>query len=252
VNSDKEKFFVDGRMSVTITQSDSLRHMLSLLHGMLKQNKLKDTFFWDAKYEGTLDLRPNVYDYDDVFLDFLFENNIPDKINDIIGHDLSLYHIQIRRTNSESSYMPWHRDSYFISGKQVGKIPPTYKLIYYPMFGKDKKCQLQLLKGSHHNWFPHQKSNEFLSPGFSHYDKQLFNVLGVEEIFSGNDEAIFFDSSMLHNVIGDDAEGSIRLMFSFIEYNQFTTQDLNKPLHADLRKMYSTRLAKMRRARSSN
>tara|TARA_Y100000034_G_scaffold97443_1_gene118976 strand:- start:82 stop:768 length:687 start_codon:yes stop_codon:yes gene_type:complete len=212
------------------------------LHGV----DLKKGYSWEEKYKGTLDLRPSVFGYDTCFVDFLFENNFHDDIRDLIGHDLVLSHVQIRKSNSKESYMPWHRDNYFISGREVGSIPPSHKIIYYPSFDGLEEPRLEVLAGSHLNWFPNQKENEFLMPGFSIYDRELFRVLMMQSIDCQQGKALFFNTSLMHNVVGDKNGGSIRLIFSFVEHYQFTEAMMNKEIHTDLRKIYLDKLAAFR------
>ena len=238
----QKRFFRDGYVDLNTRSQGSEDKVAGFLKAFLQDGDLKEGFSWEEKYKGTLDLRPSVFEYDTCFVDFLFENNFHDDIHDLIGHDLILSHVQIRKSDSKDSYMPWHRDNYFISERLVGNVPPSHKIIYYPSFDKLRKPRLEVLAGSHLNWFPNQKENEFLTPGFSIYDRELFRILKMQSIDCQHGKALFFNTALLHNVVGDNDGGTIRLVFSFIEDYQFTEEMMKKDIHKDLRTLYKQKL----------
>tara|TARA_B100001123_G_scaffold437566_2_gene570063 strand:- start:10166 stop:10930 length:765 start_codon:yes stop_codon:yes gene_type:complete len=246
IHSSRSSFFVKGYSLLDIKECTSTTAVNENLKNFFLNDSLKNGFTWEEKYRGTKDLRPNVFGYDDCFVEFLFENNFHNAIHSLVGHDLVLSHIQIRKSSSTSSYMPWHRDAYYSSGKSVGMVPPAHKIIYYPEVSEKLYPMLEILEGSQLMWFLNQESSSFLSPGFSGYDKEIFRVLKKRVISADNNKALLFNTSMLHNVIGDSGPGSIRLIFSFIEDNQFTEEMLSDPTHAKVRKAYSDRLTSIR------
>ena len=240
-------FFKNGHVDLDISSSTSEKKVTEILSKFLHDDQLKEGFFWEEKYKGTKDLRPSTFEYDSCFIDFLFENNFHNDIRDLIGHDLTLSHVQIRKSSSKDSYMPWHRDNYYISGREVGVMPPSHKIIYYPSFGGPKNPRLEVLQGSHLNWFPNQLERDFLAPGFSVYDRELFRILKMGSIYSHDSKVLFFNTSLLHNVVGDTDDGSIRLVYSFMEDYQFTEAMKKKYIHTRLRELYLEKLAENRK-----
>lgn len=224
--SEKQRLYLDGYLSLGLTKTDEV---LSLLES-LEMGDIKEGFSLLKKYDGTDDLRPSAHEYNKAFLTFLFENDLSKKINLLTGKNMVLHHIQVRRFFKGSSYMPWHRDSYLIDDRSVGNIPPAYKMIFYPKFNNMSTERLSVLRGSHNMFPPPIHSSDFISPGFSKFDKQLFNILKTDEIHSDNSKILLFDTSLLHNVISNnDDRPNTRLIYSFLERDQITDGMLSPP-----------------------
>jgi len=189
--------------------------------------RLKEGFSLQKKYANTTDLRPNVVDYSSTFLDVLKANNIKSFIKSRTFKDPTLYHIQARVVNSTISYMDWHRDTYYDSDKSIGMTPPVYKLIYYPNFEEDITPRLNVAVGSHRIML-----NERID------DLKLVSILPKATIYASNNQALFFDTSLLHAVIPEEPNSkSIRLIYSFIAKEQLN--DINDAeLHHRTSKMY--------------
>lgn len=189
--------------------------------------KLKESFFLQQKYSNTLDLRPSAIDYSKEFLNVLKINQINSFIKSRTLKDLTLYHVQVRVANSTTSYMDWHRDTYYDNGNRVGMAPPGYKIIYYPNFEEDITPRLNVAVGSHRTMLNERTD-----------DLKLVSILPKATIYASNNQALFFDVSLLHAVIPEKPNSrSIRLIYSFISKEQLN--DINDAeLHHRTSKMY--------------
>ena len=130
--------------------------------------------------------------------------------------------------------MDWHRDSYFVDGKQVGNNPSVHKLIFYPLMHGEKSPRIQLLEGSNACQLTFQESKMMIAPGFSQFDGQLMNFLPTARYESSKDSFLLFDTASLHGVVPDDDErGSIRVIYSFVTRGQFFDKYAKKQLHME-------------------
>ena len=66
-----EQFYRDG-----IRQIDFKSREIDKVLSQIKERKIKEGFSLDSKYRNTWDLRPDVINYDPVFLNALKENDI--------------------------------------------------------------------------------------------------------------------------------------------------------------------------------
>jgi hypothetical protein len=215
-----ESFYRNGYENLEFDSSG-----LDLILEDIMNGSLRSGFSLQQKYLKTLDLRPSVIEYDDVFLEVLRKNGIKQKLKSRTLRDLTLYHIQIRVTNSESSYMDWHRDTYFDGSSKSGMIPPGIKLIYYPQCGAPSP-RLHVAEGSHRTMIDNKRE-----------DLNLLNFLPIKEISSDNNSAILFDTSILHSVVPDKRDvPSIRLIYSFI--SKFQLEDVSDQLHLKTSRRY--------------
>ena len=224
-------------MKGTFNDTQCLSSLKNALNDIVNEN-LKDGFSLIEKYTNTKDLRPEAYQYDKSFIDILFENKIPDLIFSLTGKELTLNHVQVRVSTSESSYMPWHRDSYIRDEDVIGCVPPAHKLIFYPVINKPEP-KLTLVKGSHLCTFQNQKSDQFVLPGCSVYDAEIMKISEGYDYVSSSNEFLFFNTGMIHNAIPDQpGSSSIRIIYSFIERFQFENLYASKPGHLLLNNEY--------------
>ena len=159
--------------------------------------------------------------------------------------NLCLAHIQLRRVFPGPSYMSWHRDTHFKDGDVVSSSPPGYKLIFFPDIHKTESPCMSLLKGTHICHMVNQRSSDFIGPGFSSFDMQILNSGMFEKLTmnSSNSEFAFFDTSIMHSAIGSsDEKGSLRLIYLFIDSDQFEKTFSKKREHRELNKIFQTRL----------
>lgn len=207
-----QEFFLNGFIVGQFKKSKTLNKLNQILYD-IKNEKIESGYRLESKYKGTLDLRPNIFSYSDVFTDILFENKIPELINNISTRDNICFHIQLRKTlPSKTSYMRIHRDSYLKSNRVIGNIPPPIKLIYYPSFDDIQVNQLQVKVGSHIKFYK------------NYYLDNLINSFGKSfNIKSSNNQFLIFNTMIYHKIFPEKLiNGSMRLIYSF------GTQDYNK------------------------
>ena len=176
-----------------------------------------------------MDLSPNTYSYDSVFLDFLMEQQIPAKLERLTGFPLVLGDVSLRKSFDESSYMDWHRDTYWYSGRSpVGRTPPLFKMIIYPRLTHKTTRQLKVIQGSHHRFF----QNRIL-------DRIQTMLCKASHIESSDESGIFFNSAILHGASSENIpEGSFRLMFNFCLRSQLSQFEKNRSLHETYSRLF--------------
>ena len=235
-----QQYYLKGFTSGVFLKSDIFDRMLSVVN-LLKSNKIKEGYRWEEKYSNTQDFRPSVHEYDSCFIDILFENNIPETLSKLTGRNLTLAHIQLRKSNKGPSYMPWHRDLYLRDDDVIGNVPPAHKIIFY--ISEKDEPKLSIVPGSHLCLFQDQKSNQFIMPGFSGYDAEIMKITGAANWKSSERGYILFNTSLLHNVIPDTSDsGSLRVIYSFVEDFQFKSNFENNPVHDKLNRDYKEML----------
>ena len=235
IDSNRSSYKKSGYTTGTFKNTEAFKKVFKMLESFHSSEDLPPGWFWESKYPNTLDLRPNVYNIDRSFLEIISENNILEKLRYLTGiSDLVLSHVQIRKSSKGPSYMDWHRDSYFIDGKQVGNNPSVHKLIFYPLLYGEESPKLQILAGSNSCQLNFQDSKMMIGPGFSQFDGQLMNFLPVDKYKSSSDKFLLFDTAALHGAIPDsDERGSIRILYSFVTREQFFEKYSSKELHTE-------------------
>jgi hypothetical protein len=222
-----EKYFFDGYNLDSFKSGELHRRLVNTTSNIFK-GQIREGFYLKEKYPYSKDLRPSVYEYDESFVDILFENNIPTKFREILGYDLYLAHIQYRVVHSRNSYMQWHRDTHFYDGKLGGNAPPVHKIIYYPSVNNvDEPC-LQVAKGSQLRMF----NNE-------HQDISQLHHNEINTINSSNENYVFFNTSMLHHpIVPKVGSGNVRVVYSFCCEFQLEKY----PDQVELHKIYKKKL----------
>jgi hypothetical protein len=228
---DYSKFYFNGFEEVQLDSNEINIQLIKQLEEIDQAKNLKEKFFWESKYQNTLDLRPNVYNYDNVFVEFIKHNGLLEKVRNISQRDLVPYHVQIRKSNPGPSYMDWHRDVYTTeSGKTSGMAPSGIKIIVYPKCNRKSEPRLEILKGSHICHLKHQG-----------YDLSLINsgILDKITIMSNNNSCLIFDIASLHRVVPDTNDSSIRLIYSFIARQQFEMNNKEKSIHTSYKDLFN-------------
>jgi hypothetical protein len=166
------EFFKNGYVTGEFISNKNLE-LLDINLTNLLQNNIKENFKLESKYRNTKDLRPTAFDYDNCFLDILIDNDIHKLLDHITQKNMLLGHVQVRTSKAGHSYMPWHRDVYVTSTRDVGMMPPAIKLIYY-LPKKEYENKLEILEGSHRlSMNGLQEETEYILPGFNTFDKKL-------------------------------------------------------------------------------
>jgi hypothetical protein len=188
------------------THTSTYKKYMNSLKDIYDEN-LKDEFFFQEKYPYSKDLRPKASDYDDSFIDILFENGIDRYLSDVIGVNMQLSHIQARLAypypDGKSSSQMWHRDSYVYDGNFVGYFPPPVKLIFYPRFDNDAEPVLACVP------------NSSLTMRYSR-EQDMSQIVDdrVQTIHNSNDQFIIFNTSMLHSTL-PVREKNLRIIYIF-------------------------------------
>lgn len=243
-----KKFQIDGFLNLKFKNDKNYRRFKDEIKS-IHDGKIKENWTLKEKYPGTKDLRPDVVNYDNIFLKIIFENNIKEKINFYTQRSLELAHIQVRVSDQGRSYMPWHRDSYTYAEKSFGNLPPVIKLIYYLPEEKNKsKTKLQIIKGSHVCMLNNMSIKNQIAPGLDVFDRDVC-LKNLECFNFNNDELSFllFDTSCIHNVV--ESTKSTRIIYTFCtEYqfyeNFYNASNENSKIHLDsfegLRRQYES------------
>ena len=214
-----KNFQVKGFLNLKFEKNKTYDYFKNVIED-IHNGKLKKGWNLKQKYFGTKDLRPNVVDYDDVFLEILLENDISKKINFITQRKLDLAHIQIRVSEEGESYMPWHRDTYSYNESSHGNLPPVIKLIYYLPEKQTPLTKLQIIKGSHVCMANTMSIQNQLSPGFDIFDRDIcLRNLPCYNFKNSDLEYVIFDTSCLHNVVNSNK--STRIIYTFCTEYQF-------------------------------
>tara|TARA_R110000824_G_C15156788_1_gene671524 strand:- start:443 stop:1138 length:696 start_codon:yes stop_codon:yes gene_type:complete len=217
-----EKYYLDGYLNGSFNKGPVLskfNHCLQDIHNKI----LKPGFSLKQKYPFSEDLRPNIYEYDEGFLDILFDNQIPKIIKSCLGYNLCLSHIQLRiaypfEGDADASYMEWHRDTYFYDNKLVGGAPPVHKLIYYPQLNGIEEEPLKLASGTHLSILKSKK-----------HDYEQIGKASIENIKT--DSFIFFNTSLFHSTLPPHKNGTIRIIYNFCLPQQLVNYRENTKLH---------------------
>ena len=192
----------------------SLKKVNSILYKLFIGNEIKDGFFFQTKYKNSSDLRPNVIDYDNCFLNILIESKIQNLLFQCIGSDYILNHIQIRKLEAGNTYLDWHRDSYNY-GIKVGDFPPAHKIIYHPLFeGISTNSKLIVSRSSQLKMY-NSKISDFYHNIFP------INKNKNDTYFPSKSKFMLFNGSAFHRVCSDH-KSSICLIYSFLRKNQLS------------------------------
>ena len=227
-----EDFFFNGYATFPLKDSPVKEKFLDLIKKAKENDFDQEKFSWKTKYPGTEDFRESIFDYDSCFIDILFDNNIPELIEECTNYKtVTLAHIQLRRSYPGNSYMDWHRDNYIENGKQVGMFPPCSKLIFYPLYSEDEDC-LKVIPGTHIRFFEDKKIDSEINSKFPH------------KIIKSSDHNItFFDTSIWHSALnGRDPKGSLRLIYIFANKKQYLEKFSTQPTHEKINGYYEQKL----------
>lgn len=181
-----------------LKESKNKKKIIKIISDLIFRN-FKKEFYFETKYGFTEDLRLNnskcpLFDYSNLFIDILFENNIIQDIFQIFDRNIYLNHIQFRIVyKNNESYTDWHRDTIFKNPYFVGSVPQSFKLIYYPRLFSREKC-LSLLEKSNVS-YDFENNNLYsreLQKSFEKYEKN------IKIINNDNNNILFFDTTTYH------------------------------------------------------
>lgn len=215
-NSEILKFYRDGIFLGNFKET----HRFNLFYEELKKlynGDIRPDYSFEKKYSNSLDFRPSITNYSDVFFEILKENNIHNILETLTGKDLYCLHTQLRKTLPGKAYLRWHRDAYFHKSSKIGNLPPVYKIIYYPNFDGIETKQLEVSIGSQRR----NINNKYLD-----YLNNMF--FPKKKIFSNKFNFILFDTTIFHKVFREENKsGSFRLIYTFGTKNQFSNYSID-------------------------
>jgi|GEM_PF-2056813 len=223
--TEKETYFAKGYLTKDFRQGPTLDRLNDVFRE-LRVKEPRKPYRWEEKYAFSADLRPDIFSYDEVFLDILFDNGIPSLLNELAGADMRLAHIQLRHAFQGESYMDWHRDTHFYQGDLHGSIPPVHKVIFYPRENGPPGLRLKVSPGSHLRYF----GNRFL-------DRFQARVAKAENIMSSNKSFLVFNTSILHAAAAEKSRnGAYRLIYTFCRDFQIDLFQDQAGLHQEYRR----------------
>jgi hypothetical protein len=234
----QERFHANGFELLKLGKyRNTTNNMVEILRNLLENrqnNVLPEKFSWEQKMPNVFHLRPNVYEYNDVFLNFLFDNDIDVALENLTGKRLHLCHAQAVIQTPGPPHQDWHRDSYqYGSDPIVGAFPAVVKVNFYPQFGSPEP-RLKFIRGSHR-----------CAANDPRFDSMLISKYENEVLESSNEQALIFESSMLHGVIPDvEPQGSIRVMYSFSMEHEYIKRFADKEGHRKLHDQYEARVTR--------
>lgn len=209
----RKSLFFDGNCLIQLKKSSTYDSVLNELK-QLNTLSLKEHIDFTNNYEDVYDLKNDAL-LNELLVEFLFDQNIPEQINKISGREYVLGDLVLRKSKQKKSYMPWHRDTYLDKNKElVGRIPPLLKIIFYPQLEKNASHELSLINGSNRMII----NNYYLDKFQRFFTKN-------KKIFQCNDSCILFDSSIIHSAIASSptSKGSFRLIYNFCDKSQLET-----------------------------
>jgi hypothetical protein len=221
---DKAEYYFKGYLLRRFKAGANLER-LNRLFTDLADNGPRAPYSLKEKYAFSADLRPDVYKYDPVILDILFENGIHELVRNVTGVELHLAHIQLRISFPGESYMDWHRDTHFYAGKIEGKAPPVHKVIFYPLADGASQLQLKVSPGSHLRMLGNRR-----------LDVLQARLFKDEKIHSSESQFLLFNTSILHAVAAEKSKrGSFRIIYAFCREDQLAEFADQKDLHREYR-----------------
>lgn len=217
------EYYIKGFVTGKFKHADGLCRVLA----DLSEHGPKAGYTWEQKYPGTLDLRPSAHLYDPIILNILVSSSVTSMVSDIVGDDIVMSHVQIRKSFAGPSYMDWHRDSYIHDNKLIGHAPPTHKLIFYPKLTGTSSTKLKISVGSHRLQLDNRDDDI----------RVVVKRLPEFEYKSSDDEFVFFNTSLLHAAAPED-ETSIRIIYSFIRRCQYESLLAGQEIHDEQVRLY--------------
>lgn len=197
----KKKFRKDGFFVEEVPENSLKSKILSVLDE-IRQENIREGFTLEHKEQyNRRDLMPSVYDYDDIFIEWLVENGFDRLMKEVAGDDVELIHIAVVNSLPPGYMTAWHSDS---------NDETIHKIIYYPSLDRKPYVRMEVLRG------------RIKSKGRLQYNKFIAKmepkVYGSrkEQILSTNDKCIFVNTQVMHRAMPVAEEpDAIRILYSF-------------------------------------
>lgn len=214
-----EKFFFDGFLIGKINNIELIDKLNSISEELINNNLKNNNYHFENKNKNQYDLEPNTWTYDDIFLDLLIKTGLIKILNSVTNQNLLLTDIRTRIIKKDDRLNPWgyiapHRDSYYQINKWKGPKLPSYKLIFYPLIGKNNEM-LRIFPSSH------RKMSRIKNGSLS--DRIMAFIDSYKSIFKSKNNFCFFPGTLRHWPLKEKSdEGSLRIIYVFrdIRYYQ--------------------------------
>jgi hypothetical protein len=213
-NLHQYNYWKDGFLKIQLNNQLTNNYLKKNLKKIFENQE--DSFYIKDKYKqfNQLDYKLNIKNLD-FCVEFIKASNLINILNFITCNDLILSDLNIRinkNRQKKSKFWGKHRDTSYLKGR----VPPTKILIYYPDLKNQNlmENELKIWSGSHKMIFSNSRLDNF----FSFFQKKKL-------IKTDDENMILFDGALMHEVgIPSDPQGSLRLIFGFIDKHQFHDQ----------------------------
>jgi len=224
IENNEEVFFINGFSILKFIETDIYKNFIKVCKELFNSNEINH---WKDSYTNTKDFACRPDQFNDIFLNFLRDQDIVKKINYLTKQDLYLEDLYIRKVfPSKKSYtgLFHHRDTHFYNSKiRTGRFPPIYKLIFYFQNTASEVPQLAVVPGSQLNF----KKNLLIDKISGYFSKDFV-------VSSNNKQCVFFNTMIQHNVIPnrDILNGpQMRVFYNFCTRSQLKNLPHNSSLH---------------------
>lgn len=223
--NDRSNFFINGFVTFNLKETSKKKLFFQKCND-INDNKFPDGYRWSEFYKFTEDYGPKPFK-DEHFIDFLFDQDLHQKIEEVTGQELFLGDFLIRRTfPHKKSYMRWHRDTHFYKNKKIiGRIPPINKLIIYVNNNNQNPTDQLIVSPKSHLRFNNNKYLDIINA----------MIRPKVKIKSSNASCLFINSMIQHSVIQNlnQIGSSVRLIYNFCLKSQLEQFSGNVDLQED-------------------
>lgn len=228
------ELYLSGFVEVGLKSSEKLSETLRTLKA-LSDGAPRPPYFFEQKAPQYFFLRPEAFDYSRAFEELIFENDVPQLLEEMTGVRMCLANVTVLKhmpgivANTE-----WHRDTHFLLGRLVGPMPPAIKVYFYPTLEKAAAPRVSFIKGSNR-----------IDPQWPVLEQLYIAGASPTTISSSDGRFVVFDTTTLHRAIPDtDPQGSMRLLYTF--YRLKTQAQKRHPANLVLHDRYAAGVAALR------
>jgi hypothetical protein len=207
-----ENFFINGYLTGKIIDQKIISKINEISNNFINNDLNDNNFFFKEEKINQFDLKPNTWEYDKIFTDMLLNTGLINFLNMVTNQNLLLTDIRARIIKKDEKIKPWgyiapHRDSYYQVDRWKGPKLPSYKLILYPLIGKNNEM-LRIFPSSH------RKMSNIKNGSLSDRIMAFFNT--YKSIYKSADNFCFFNGTLRHWPLKEKSEeGSLRIIYVF-------------------------------------
>lgn len=207
-----EKFFFNGYLIGSINNGEIIDKFNFISKELVHNNLKNKSYHFEIKNKNQLDLMPNTWTYDSIFLDLLIKTGLIKVLNSVTNQNLLLTDIRARIIKKDNKFKPWgyiapHRDSYYQLNEWKGPKLPSYKLIFYPLIGENHEM-LRVFPSSH------RKMSRIKNGSLS--DRLMAFIDVYKSVYKSRNNFCFFTGTLRHWPLKEKSEkGSLRIIYVF-------------------------------------